>query len=341
MKNKAYPQLTMYFTAILISFPLLFGALAEKALAKTYTLTLASAWEKNHPNNAGLLHFVETVNATCETKDGKLNLRWVGGPETFKARDLPDACKAGSVDFYYSAVNYYAGAVPQTDFTSLPGWNFDNASELWHAGIHKLVDAAWQKKGLKVLSFGSVLSHNFFLTKSFTNLSDFQGKKLRVPGGLYSFIPGYIGAVSTRLASAEVYGAMQRGTIDGGLQPMASYVKYGYWDVAPYVLDYPLASLGAWYWVNLNKFNNLPSSIQKKIIEIARDEETYVLSYWEKGHSKWMDTMMKKGTKFITITAAEKSEFTKKLKNLRDEMAKRVPPEESKELFKIYDNFFK
>jgi len=214
-------------------------------LAETYTWTVASAWEKTHRNVVPLLHLMDAVNGRGETKDGKLELKWVGGPETFKAKDLPDACKAGSIDFFLSSNLYYAGVVPQSMYATLPyGWSFDNASEMWHAGIDDLADKAWQKKALKVLSFESLLSFHFFLVKPFTKLSDFKGKKFRVPGGLFAFIPGYIGAVSTPLHSAEVYGAMQRGTIDGGLQPFVSYVQYSYWEVAPYVLDYPLTISG-------------------------------------------------------------------------------------------------
>jgi len=311
-------------------------------IAKTYEWTVVAAWEKTHPNNIPLFHLIDAVNEKCKTKDGNLELRWVGGPETFKAQDLPAACKAGSLDFFLSSNLYYPGVVPQSSYTNLPyAWNFDNASEMWHSGIDRLADEAWQKKDIKVLDLASLLGFYFFFGKPVAKLSDFEGKKLRVPGGLFAFVPGYVGAVSTVLASAEVYGALQRGTIDGGLQPLSSYVKYSYWEVAPYVLDQPLTIAAAWYWLNLKKFNSLPESLQDKLFEIARAEESYMLAFWKKEHVAWKDTMNKHGVKFITFSAEDSRALTESIMKLKEKLATQVPPEESKALFEIYDKFVK
>jgi len=338
MKNK----ILLFSMVIILATSLVVGGCAAPTPAKTYTFTAAAAWEENHPNNAPLFHLIDSVNEKCETKDGKLTLTWVGGPETFKATDLPDACNAGSVDLFHSSCLYYGGVVPESNYTSLPyAWDFDTASGMWNAGINDLVDKAWQKKGIKVLDFASLLGFYFFRTEPFTKLSDFEGKKLRVPGGLFAFLPPYLGAVSTSLASAEVYGAMQRGTIDGGLQPLVSYVKYSYWEVAPYVLDYPLFTSGAWYWVNLEKFNGLPASLQDKLVEIARDEETFAMDFWEENHVQWIETMNAQGANFISLSAEDEREMAEKVLKLKDKIAEQVPPEDSKVLFEIYDRFTK
>lgn len=331
------------FSVLLFSMlVLVLLSVPTQTLAKTFEWTVAASWEKTHPNNVPLLHFMETVNENCKTKDGNLEMKWVGGPETFKAQDLPTACSAGSLDFFHSSNLYYSGVVPQSDYTSLPyAWSFENASKMWHAGIHDLVDKAWQKKGIKVLSFQSLLGFYFFSTKPFTNLSDFEGKKLRVPGALFSFTPGYIGAVSTRLASAEVYGAMQRGMIDGGLQPLSSYVQYSYWEVAPYVLDHPLTIAGAWYWLNLKKFNSLPKSLQDKLLEIAQAEEAYSVNFWEQKHEEWKKIMNNRGVKFISFSTDDRRKFLESIMKLKEKLAVKVPAEESKILFEIYDRFAK
>lgn len=338
MKNK----ILLLSMVIILATSLVVGGCAAPTPAETYTFTVASAWEETHPNNEPLRHLIDSVNAKCETKDGKLILKWVGGPETFKAKDLPDACRAGSVDLFLSSNLYYAGVVPQSNYTCLPyAWSFDNVSEMWHAGIGDLVDKAWQKKGIKVLGFFSILGFYFFRTEPFTKLSDFEGKKLRVPGGLFAFLPDYLGAVATPLASAEVYGAMQRGTIDGGLQPMSSYVKYSYWEVAPYVLDSDLFVLAAWTWMSLEKFNALPASVRDKLVEIARDEEAHVVNFYKESDANWRETMKANGTKFISFSAEDEKALTEKIMKLKDKLAEQVPPEESKVLFEIYDRFAK
>lgn len=312
------------------------------SLAKTYKFTVASAWEKTHPNNIPLFHLMKALNNKGKTKDGNLDFRWLGGPETFKASDLPDACRAGSVDFFLSSNLYYEGMVPECSFTSLPyGWSFEDASKMFHSGIDALVDTAWQKKGLKVVDFQSLLGFYFFMHKPFDKLSDFEGKKIRVPGGLFAYLPDFLGAVSTPLASAETYGALQRGTIDGALQPFSSYVTYSYWEVGPYVLAHPLTINGTWYWTNLDKFKSLPLSLQKKFMEVVRSEEPYDINFWKSKNTAWHNVLRKHNVKFITFSPADQKEFLRKIMKLKDIVAKQVPPEESKKLFEIYDKFAK
>lgn len=310
--------------------------------AKTYSFKVASAWESTHPNNVPLTHLMNSVNEKCKTKDGNLEMKWVGGPETFKAQDLPIVCRAGSIDLFHSSNLYYSGVVPQSDYSSLPyGWSFENASKMWHSGIGDLADKAWQKQGLKVLNFESLLSMYFFFTKPVSKLSDFQGKKLRVPGGILSYLPGHVGAVSTPLASSEVYGAMQHGTIDGGIQPIVSYVAYSYWEVAPYIVNHPMVTSAAWYWTSLKKFNDLPKSLQEKLVEIALAEEVYAVGYWKEKEDEWVKTVREHKGKFDPLPPEEDKKLVSCLMKLKDNLGAKIPPEESKTLFAIYDKFAK
>ena len=332
----------MCFMGLSLMLIMLFFAGVTPVPAKTYTFTTGSAWEKGHPSTAPLLHFMDSVNARCKTQDGEVKLRWIGGPETFKARDLPAASRSGSINLFTSSTLYYGGSVPEANYPALPyAWSFDNASEMYHSGIEKLVNKGWKKKGLMTLKFDSFLGFYFFFRKPVSKVDDFKGKKLRTPGGLFSFTAGHLGAVSTRLASGEVYGALQRGTIDGGLQPMPSYVKYGYWEVSPYLIDYPLMMCGANTWMDLKKFNSLPKSLQNKMLEIGRDEETYVINYWRENTIKWTKKMKANGTKFITLSPEDQKKMAEGLAKLKQNLAKIMPPEDKEVLFGIYDKFSK
>ena len=334
-------RLALLFLSCFVISGFVFSVCLPAAAAETYTITVASAWEKTHANNTALLHLIETVNSQAKTSDGNIVMKWVGGPETFKESDLPDVCRAGSVDMFYASNLYYTGVVPQSSYTTLPyGWTFKNASEMWHSKISELADQAWQKKkDLKVIGLGSLLSFYFFMKEPFTKLSDFQGKKLRVPGGLFSYIPKYMGAVSTKLASAEVYGALERGTIDGGFQPIVSYVQYNYWDVAPNVLNIPFTIAGAWYWANLKKINSLPKSLQDKLSEILLQEEKYCIDFWERAHEEWLADIRKHKVKLVEFSKDDAKALQKSISNLKEKLAEQVPADEAKQVFEIYDRF--
>lgn len=311
------------------------------AAAQTYTLNVASSWEKTHVNNTAYLHLIDTVNAKAKTADGNIVMKWVGGPETFKAQDLPDATRAGSIDWFYASNLYYTGVVPQSSYTTLPyAWSFDNASEMWHSKIGELSDRAWEKKkGLRVMDFASLLSFYFFTKEPFTQLSDFQGKKLRVPGGLFSYIPQYMGAVSTKLASAETYGAIERGTINGAFQPLASYIQYSYWDVAPYLLNTPFTIAGAWYWANAKKIDSLPKSLQNKLAEILKEEEKFCIQFWRSKQDAWLADVKKHNVKLVNFSKEDSKKLQNSISRLKDKLAEQVPADEAKEVFAVYDKF--
>lgn len=329
--------------AILVSAGILaVGTPYHRAMAKTYVLKVASAYGKHSVFFETLHHLMDKVNANCKTQDGNIEMKWIGGPETFKARDLPIAAKAGSVDYFYGFPAYYAGIVPEYNLVSIPyAWTFKNAEEIWKAGIGKMMDKATQRAGLKLIRFSAVIPFYFFSTKPFSKLADFKGKKLRVPGGLFAYLPRYMGATSVKLASAEVYMAMKMKTIDGGLQPLGSYTEFGYWEVAPYVLDYPLMIGGSGMeWMSLKKFNSLPKSLQNKLLEIANGDIGYSVNWWKEKAAAWIRTMKSHGSKFIPISRADKARMRNIVLKLRDRVAEKLP-KESAEAFKIYDKFAK
>ncbi len=344
-----------YLVALLVTLSLLVAGVSCQGAApeapkevpketpkKTYTLNVASAYGKDSIYNEALFHLIDTVNANCKTDDGNIEMNWVGGPETFKATDLPDVTKAGSVDYFYGFPGYYVGMVPEYNLVGIPyAWNFDNAEAIWNEGIGTMMDEASQRAGLKMVRFSAVIPFYFFMTKPFDKLADFQGKKLRVPGGLFSYLPAHMGATSVKLASAEVYMGMKTGTIDGGLQPLGSYTDYSYWEVAPYVFDYPVLVGGSGCeWMSLKKFNSLPVSLQTKLLEIASDDIGWSVDWWERKAGEWIGIMKEHGSQFVSLSAEDKAEMQSIILKLKDKVAEDLP-EKSAQAFKIYDKYAK
>lgn len=324
----------------LLSLGILAVMLINPAITQAQKIVLkgASAWEKQHANNDTYHHVINVINQRAQ---GRLEIRWVGGPETIKAVNLPDAVRDGTVDLFYSAPAYYAGMVPESFFTYVPfGYTKDNARSVWHDGVHEIVDKAWQKKGYKVLDMASLINFYFFTKKPITKLIDFKGKTLRVTGGIHSFLPSYLGGASSKLASAEVYAGIERGVIDGGLQPLSSYAEYQYWEVAPYIVDHPITNIGAWYWMSLDRFNKLPSDLQKILLDAIHGDEDFLISSNIKLESDDRNQIQKKGGKFISFSSEDEKEFRKNLAKTRDNVLKECP-ETGKALLEVLDKYSK
>jgi TRAP-type C4-dicarboxylate transport system substrate-binding protein len=281
---------------------------ASVALAKTYELTCASPWSKGHPSTAPIESFMDLVNKQGKTTDGNLVLKWLGGPETIKATDQSQACRAGSVDVIISSTDYVMGEIPEVRIVLAPAvWTLDNWLKIWRAGVNDLLDSAYKKTGLKVLFGSNFLARVLVTKKPFTKLADLKGTKIRVGGGKpVSDIIEYIGASPVTIASSEVYPALERGVFDGAQQGIGSVVDYKYWEITPYMSEYYIFSLGGVVAMNLEKFNHLPASMQKKLLELSKEQEEWCFKYWKDYHKEAFKTLKSNGMKFIPVSAEER-----------------------------------
>ena len=99
---------------------------------------------------------------------------------------------------------------------------------------------------------------------------------------------------------------MERGVIDGGVQGITSYTKYGYWDIAPYVLAYDFYTISGLTSVNLKKFKGLPSSLQEKLLELGARHEDWVTEYWTGIRKDIADKMAQHKVNYVNLSKAEK-----------------------------------
>ncbi|MBI4286717.1 MAG: TRAP transporter substrate-binding protein DctP [Chloroflexi bacterium] len=313
---------------------------APKPAPQTYTLNVISAWDKTHPANVPLFHLVDAVNAKVSTDDGKVQMVWKGGPETIKAADLINATTAGSVDFWFSGSDYYVGSVPETAWAPIPvGWDFSNVSQMWGAGIGDVINKGWQKKGITMLDWAALSSYRLFTVKPFTALADLKGRQLRVPGASWSPITSILGVSPVSLAAAEVYGAMQKGTIDGGIQTLASYTGFSYWEVAPNLLVHRFVAIGGYYNISSAKFDALPAGLRDKLVAVVKEEEAFNINYWKTMEDEWEKTIVAKGGKLIAFPAADEQKLKQDLRTVVDAVAKNLPAEQTAIVKPIYDKY--
>lgn len=291
-------------------------------------------------SNVPFFHLIDAVNVKVHTADGNVKFVWKGGPETIKAADLLSATTAGSVDVWFSGADYYAGSVPECAWAPIPSsWDYSNVSQMWWAGIGGVIDKGFQKKGVTILTFGAINAYRMFTVKSFATIADLKGRQLRVPGATWTPVTNILGVSPISLASAEVYGAMQKGTIDGGIQTLSSYVSYSYWEVAPYLLAHRLIAVGGYYGINTDKFNALPKSLRDKLMEIAKEEEQFNSSYWKLNEDEWEKKVVANGTKIVVLPAADETKLKKDLTTVVDSIAKNLPADQTAIVKPIYEKY--
>lgn len=134
----------------------------------------------------------------------------------------------------------------------------------------------FNKNGLELLSWPCVSGTVIDSRKSIASLADMKGKLIRAVSSVYPALKA-MGAKPVNVATADLYTALQRGTVDGALITADSVISGHLEEVAPYILNGTDFYTGALPIVmNLDKFNKLPEDLRQTLTSVVvRDEAAY------------------------------------------------------------------
>lgn len=156
------------------------------------------------------------------TADGVAQVAYHAG--TYTPSDLPITNVLSELAFL--SENFYALAAAKT----IMGFN------------HPLMLEEYDQNG--VVWGGGYGTPIYYLicNTPIVSLEDLQGKRLRMPGGIWDRWGTAMGAISVNVPSTEIYTGLDRGTLDCGANPLDSLLSRSYWDVAKFIPNVPLGS---------------------------------------------------------------------------------------------------
>lgn len=203
---------------------------------------MVTAWPPNLPiNHDAVVRFAEDVEAMSR---GRLRIQVFAGGELIPPLQAFDAVSQGSVEMAHAASYYWAGKVAAAQFlTVVPfgmtqkgawAWIYGGGGlELWHE-LYAPFDVVPFPMGNTGIQMGG------WFNKKIDSVADLKGLKMRIPG-LGGKVLAKAGGNPVLLSAAEIYTALERGTIDAtewvgplhdvrfGLDRAAKYYYYPGW----------------------------------------------------------------------------------------------------------------
>lgn len=288
---------------------------------KKIVLKATSTWSKTYHQSVSLLHFMQLVNRKGK---GEIKIQWAGGPELIKAKDQLDALSRGVIDIMNGSPDYFIGLVPAGAIMeiSVPPatLTFNNEFQVFHK-LYPLLDKIYQKKAnAKLLGYGGPFLPFYIWTakKKISKLSDLKGITIRTFGGATDVFVSALGASPVRISSGEVYLALKTGTVDGALRSALSLKSANEWEVLKYGLNLTSIRGGNFHWINLDKWNSLPTHIQNLLLECQRETEKWMSDeFAPRLQKEALDFVHKKG---VIITKLPKGEERDSFKIIRKKM---------------------
>jgi TRAP-type C4-dicarboxylate transport system substrate-binding protein len=276
------------------------------AFSAPMVLKAITAFPKNHNNNDGVQMFVDKVNERCK---GKLEIKWLGGPEVTAAFDQINALKSGTMDMLlYYPFGYMKQLMPEAEakgLTELAEWEErrSGAYELWGEIFAKRVNAKY------IGRFHNLVPFMLYTNKKITKVDDFKGMKIRVMPLYVPFIKA-LGASPIMIPPTDIHTAMERKVVDGFIWPRTGMISWGLQEVTKYMMIPGFFQMEPATMINMDKWNKIPKDVQAIIMETMKEMEYVATMRTFMIMEKEDNVRRKAGMEFIQLPPEEAKKFS-------------------------------
>lgn len=235
------------------------------------------------------------------------------GDERTSFRDLRRGGR--NIDMYRGNTNALTGyGFKKLNLFGLP-YIFGDREGLWKVLEDQELGQAFLSEGTEVganmvgLFYTDEGARNIFSTKKIRNLKDIKGLKLRVPESV--LMMDTFSALQARpipLPYGDVYEALRNGVIDGGENPVTSYLSNELYEVAPYYLITEHVFSPGIVLMAEEKWNELSDEDKNILIEAGRKASAWNRSAIQQEEAKIYEELEQKG---VTITRLSPEDMEK------------------------------
>lgn len=234
--------------------------------------------------------------------NGAINIEVMPAGQLVPVAQMVTALSKGAIDGAFQVDVYLTGIVPFADWPMVGLATNDTVYDIYReAGIRTRMQAALNKQGIFSLGFYMPVGiDTFFHRKKYVETpGEVKGMLLRGFGGAWDKVWAELGAGIVSMPSAEVYTALQRGTIDGFYSAVGAAVGFKWHEAAPYLLYLP--EMGGpstvQYLMPLTKWNELSPDLQQAMLKSAEEMEPFAKKAAAEWDAQILDRVKAEGAK--------------------------------------------
>jgi TRAP-type transport system periplasmic protein len=281
------------------------GAFGSAGAADDLEVPVATWGSPNHINVSTFVGKLE--EAAKANSEGRITVKHYPSGQLAEDADMPVAIPAGKVKFGWVTLNGWSGMTQDVKIADAPtGLTMEQmeAATDGDAGIKAVLDRELQAKGVKLLAVTNLGPTVIVTNEKALTPGDFEGKKIRVYSEGTAMLAQALGAAPVKLPFADVYTALQRGTIDGAITGFQGVESQKMYEVASNLLI-PASFTGTGYqgWVaNLDWWNGLSDEDRAILSNAIQEAESYSREKIIEDRNKLAEHYRSKGMTVIELT---------------------------------------
>jgi tripartite ATP-independent transporter DctP family solute receptor len=212
------------------------AVVAAPAAAQT-RLKWAHVYETSEPYHQQALWAAQEIR---KRTNGRYEIEVFPASTLGKETDINQALSLGTVDIIYTGMAFAGRAYPPMSIASGPFIFRDYAHwDAFRSGpiFRELASGYEDKTGHHIVGYTYYGQRHLTANKLVQKPEDMRGMKLRVPDApLFVMFPRAVGANPTPIAFAEVYLALQNGTVDAQENPLPTIDAKKFYEVQKYII---------------------------------------------------------------------------------------------------------
>ena len=292
-------------------------------LAAALSLLTLSAYAEAKPTELSYSIFFpaphkQTVLATEWAQEiekrtaGAVKITLFPGGTLTPADKCYDGVVKGISDIGMSVFAYTRGKFPLTEVIDLPlGYKSGVAA----TRLINLYRSKFQPKEFDEVKVMYLHAHGpgFLHTKKpVRRLEDIKGMKIRSTG-LSAKVVAALGGVPVAMPMGETYDALSRGVVDGSMSPLEALEGWKWGEVVKYTSESVGAAYSTGFFVVMNKekWNSLPTEVQKVIEQVNKEWIEKTGRLWDAIDKAGKEYSLKRGNEIIALPKKEDEKWAK------------------------------
>ena len=253
-------------------------------------------------------YHTQSVWAADEIKkrsNGKFDIQVFPASTLGKETDINQGLQLGTVDMIISGPSFAARSYPRFGIAYYPFIFRDGEHLLAFAksGVFKeMVDDFRAKTGIQVTAYTYYGARHTTAQKAFTNCEGMKGIKIRVPDvPAYTATPKACGANPTPIAFAEVYLALQNGTVEAQENPLTTIEAKKFYEVQKAIMLTGHIVDGLTTQIAPHVWSKLTEAEKTMFTDVTREAAARASAEIKKREGELVEEFRKKGLQVVNV----------------------------------------